>query len=134
MGAVVDTVILVLMIASCPAMLFLAVGFVWSQGAAIKSKFDPPEYQSVPLPVFRDRPPVPDAAAGSDLQEQLRAIAAGEGFLSAQARTKALGQRLHQRSGFTGMLRAHRDIADRFGAATARELESAWDGVGDWIG
>jgi hypothetical protein len=49
-------------------------------------------------------------------------------------RIRWIGSALNDAGGRKLMLQAHGAVRDRLGAACARELEVAWNGVGDWLG
>ncbi|WBB61663.1 hypothetical protein O7599_03655 [Streptomyces sp. WMMC500] len=72
------------------------------------------------------------------LVDELCEIGRGRGFLSVHAgkdgRTREIGAELHEAGGKQRMLSAHAAVRAELGQAHARELEAAWDGVGDWRG
>ncbi|CAI7597383.1 unnamed protein product [Penicillium pancosmium] len=47
---------------------------------------------------------------------------------------RSIGSALNHAGGKKLMLQAHEAVRDRLGAIRARELDVAWDGVGDWLG
>ncbi|WP_407562442.1 hypothetical protein [Streptomyces sp. 184] len=73
-----------------------------------------------------------------ELVAELRAIGRGRGFLSVHGgkdgRTREIGAELHEKGGKQKMLHAHAAVRAELGPVHARELEAAWDGVGDWWG
>lgn len=77
-------------------------------------------------------------ASLDELLPELVAIGAKEGFLSAgakrNARARAIGAELDRQGGMYLMRRAHAAVSASLGRIAARELEAAWDGVGDWLG
>jgi len=48
--------------------------------------------------------------------------------------TRKLGQQLHNTGGLRAMLLVHQRIRESLGTTAARELEAAWNGIGDWRG
>ena len=53
---------------------------------------------------------------------------------NAHHRTVELGERLNELGEFDAMFRAHKRVSEILGGPSARELELAWDGIGDWQG
>jgi hypothetical protein len=49
-------------------------------------------------------------------------------------RTVQIGEDLNRLGGMTLMLEAHGQVQNHLGHIPARELEVAWDGIGDWLG
>ncbi|MFW6722569.1 hypothetical protein ACHZ98_20860 [Streptomyces sp. MAR4 CNY-716] len=59
------------------------------------------------------------------------------GFLSRTGkdrRTREIGAELHRMGGKRRMVQAHDDVQAVLGRGPDRELELAWDGIGDWLG
>jgi hypothetical protein len=55
-------------------------------------------------------------------------------FLSeAKGRARQIGSQLHELGGKGYMLAAHQPIRQALGPVGARELEMAWDGIGNWM-
>ncbi|MEO3749446.1 hypothetical protein [Streptomyces sp. B6B3] len=84
----------------------------------------------------RMRVPAGDARA-NELANELLAIGRRGGFLTMQgkdARTRAIGAELDRMGGMQMMLDVHDVVAAEIGRLPARELEAAWDGIGDWMG
>lgn len=87
-----------------------------------------------------DRAKNPASASTADLIDELIAIGRVEkGLLPPRGselreRIKSIGSALNRIGGKELMLRAHAIVRESLGAARARELEAAWDGVGDWLG
>lgn len=83
-----------------------------------------------------------EARGGDDrtleLVEELRQIGRRRGFLSLHSgkdrRTREIGAELHALGGKRKMRYVHDKVRDDLGQVFARELEAAWDGVGDWLG
>ncbi|KAG0001670.1 hypothetical protein BGZ80_006138, partial [Entomortierella chlamydospora] len=50
-----------------------------------------------------------------------------------QGRVRSIGSMLNDAGGMMLMQQVHKAIRDRLGVSRARELEYAWDGVGDWL-
>jgi hypothetical protein len=78
--------------------------------------------------------------SAADLITELIDIGHAEGVLLAPrgselwGRVRSIGSALNDTGGKKLMLQAHETVRDRLGASRARELEVAWDGVGDWLG
>lgn len=78
--------------------------------------------------------------SAADLITELIDVGLAEGALLApkgselQERVQSVGSALNDAGGKKLMLQAHETVRDRLGATRARELEVAWDGVGDWLG
>jgi len=53
---------------------------------------------------------------------------------SSKARAREIGTMLNERAGLDLMLRAHQDAQRALGGASGRELEVAWNGIGEWLG
>ncbi|WIX81862.1 hypothetical protein QRX50_14425 [Amycolatopsis carbonis] len=76
----------------------------------------------------------------ADLINQLLAIGTKEQALLAprgsevRGRVQSIGAALDEAGGKELMLRAHGVIRQKLGPVLARQLEAAWDGVGDWLG
>lgn len=72
------------------------------------------------------------------MYEELIAIADEEGNLvpprgtASRARISAIGNALNGEGGLELMLRVHTDVALVVGSDLARELEMAWNGIGEW--
>ena len=75
-----------------------------------------------------------------ELVNLLLAIAEKEGALldrrgtELRARLQRIGAALHEAGGKDLMLEVHAEIRQKLGPTRARELEAAWDGVGNWLG
>lgn len=52
----------------------------------------------------------------------------------AQERAREIGEDLNRAGGLQLMLKAHGIVRAELGNVAARELESAWDGIGEWGG
>jgi ankyrin repeat protein len=64
-----------------------------------------------------------------------RLIAAYPGYLPRREGTvRQIGRALDERGGIALMLNAHRLVSERLGRTAGRELEVAWDGIGEWMG
>ncbi len=73
------------------------------------------------------------SAADNVLVEKL--VHAYPGYLPRrEGVVRDIGRELNSRGGNNLMLSAHAEIARRLGGVAARELESAWDGIGEWQG
>lgn len=59
-----------------------------------------------------------------------------EAFLGMRTRprTEEIGRQLHSVGGHAAMVEAYDAVRGRHGAGSARSLEMAWDGIGDWLG
>lgn len=71
------------------------------------------------------------------LVEELCGIGRGRGFLSRSGRdrrTREIGAELHEMGGIRKMREAHDEVRAELGRGPDRELEMAWDGIGDWLG
>jgi ankyrin repeat protein len=73
---------------------------------------------------------------GSDERALIdRLIAAYPGYLPRrEGAVRQIGRALDERGGIALMLEAHRVVSERLGGTAARELEVAWDGIGEWMG
>jgi hypothetical protein len=73
---------------------------------------------------------------GSDDQALVdRLIAAYPGYLPRrEGVVREIGRELNVRGGIDLMLSAHRAVSERLGGTAGRELEVAWDGIGEWMG
>lgn len=86
--------------------------------------------------------PPADAARGKkartdQLLDELFTIALTRGFLTrgeADPRTREIGAELDRTSGLRKMREAHAVVNTELGRTHARELDSAWDGIGRWLG
>ncbi|HUW32036.1 MAG TPA: hypothetical protein VM223_10520 [Planctomycetota bacterium] len=56
------------------------------------------------------------------------------GFLKQEQLTRAIGYRLNSLGGMPMMLKAHDAVRSMRGRVVGRELEVAWDGIGQWQG
>jgi hypothetical protein len=78
--------------------------------------------------------------SAAELITELIDVGHAEGSLLAppgselRGRIQSIGSALNHAGGKKLMLKAHGAVRDRLGATFARELEVAWDGVGDWLG
>ena len=64
-----------------------------------------------------------------------RLIAAYPGYLPRRdGVVREIGRALDARGGIALMLNAHRVVSERLGRTAGRELEVAWDGIGEWMG
>jgi ankyrin repeat protein len=52
----------------------------------------------------------------------------------ARRRARAIGETLCEQGGLELMLAAHERVRLELGGVAARELEAAWDGIGEWMG
>ncbi|GAA2657359.1 hypothetical protein GCM10010400_13560 [Streptomyces aculeolatus] len=71
------------------------------------------------------------------LVAELIEIGLSRGFLTRTGkdrRTREIGAELHRMGGKRRMVRAHDDVQAVLGRGPDRELELAWDGIGDWLG
>ncbi|WP_181788097.1 hypothetical protein [Streptomyces phytophilus] len=71
------------------------------------------------------------------LVAELIEIGLGRGFLTRTGkdrRTREIGAELHAMGGKRKMVQAHDDVQAVLGRGPDRELELAWDGIGDWLG
>jgi hypothetical protein len=53
---------------------------------------------------------------------------------SGEEKARQIGEQLNRVGGLQLMLKAHAAVAVKLGVVAARELESAWDGIGEWGG
>jgi hypothetical protein len=72
-------------------------------------------------------------------QVQVELLLTGKtgGYLTPSERlqhVRAIGMALYRYGGHPEMLRTHQMVAAALGQGKARELESAWDGIGQWFG
>ena len=51
-----------------------------------------------------------------------------------KARAREIGERLNQIDGNELMLAVHSRVSQSLGGSSGRELEVAWDGIGEWMG
>jgi hypothetical protein len=78
-------------------------------------------------------------AAGkvASMTEELVAIGRGRGFIpggESDKRTRQIGAKLHKAGGMDLVQQVHAAVADRVGKRSAsRELDVAWDRIGDWL-
>ncbi|KAG0054374.1 hypothetical protein BGZ83_011383 [Gryganskiella cystojenkinii] len=78
--------------------------------------------------------------SATDLITELIDVGLAEGALlgprgsEIRERVQSIGSALNDAGGKKLMLQAHKTVRDRLGVTRARELEVAWDGVGDWLG
>lgn len=80
------------------------------------------------------REPQPElSAADMELVEKL--VQAHPGYLPRrEGVVREVGRELNARGGNKLMLAAHAAVRARLGGVAARELEMAWDGIGEWMG
>lgn len=52
----------------------------------------------------------------------------------AKLRARAIGEQLNALGGNDYMLAGHEQVRQTLGAVAARELEVAWNGIGEWLG
>lgn len=52
----------------------------------------------------------------------------------ARHRARQIGEELNETGGIKLMLAAHEVVGSQLGSGAARELEAAWDGIGEWAG
>ena len=81
--------------------------------------------------------PVDEDTRTDQLLDELAVIASTRGFLSMKGkdpRTREIGAELDRMNGMQKMRDVHRVVAAELGGVRARELEVAWDGIGDWRG
>ncbi|MES4901469.1 MULTISPECIES: hypothetical protein [unclassified Streptomyces] len=81
--------------------------------------------------------PVDEDTRTDQLLDELVEIARTRGFLSMKGkdqRTREIGAELDRMNGMQKMRDVHRVVAAELGGVRARELEVAWDGIGDWRG
>ncbi|MEU1371416.1 hypothetical protein ABZ454_35540 [Streptomyces sp. NPDC005803] len=74
-----------------------------------------------------------------DLIDELIAIGRGRGFVRASpfradARTLEIGRALDRKGGMDMMRSVHDAVREIVGGGLSRELDVAWDGIGDWLG
>ena len=53
---------------------------------------------------------------------------------NALPRARQIGRRLYEKGGNDLMLQVHRDLKNELRGASGRELEVAWNGIGEWQG
>lgn len=106
----------------------------------------PPARAALDTAPFLDPPParagrradaVDEDTRTDQLLDELAEIGRTRGFLHAagkDTRTREIGAELNRMNGKQKMLDAHAVVAAELGRLHARELEAAWDGVGDWRG
>jgi hypothetical protein len=81
--------------------------------------------------------PVDEDTRTDQLLDELAEIARTRGFLSMKGkdpRTREIGAELDRMNGMQKMRDVHRVVAAELGGVRARELEAAWDGIGNWRG
>ncbi|KAF9287625.1 hypothetical protein BGZ68_001546 [Mortierella alpina] len=82
----------------------------------------------------------PASLSTADLIAELIDVGLAEGALLGPkdseiwGRVQSIGSALNDAGGMELMRQAHKTVRDRLGATRARELEVAWDGVGNWLG
>ena len=89
------------------------------------------------MPLSSADPAVDEDTRTDQLLDELAVIARTRGFLSMKgrdSRTREIGAELHRMNGMQKMRDVHRAVAAELGGVRARELEVAWDGIGDWQG
>lgn len=52
----------------------------------------------------------------------------------AKGRAREIGELLYDRGGHDLMLQVHEEVRQALGGSSGRELEVAWDGIGEWQG
>jgi hypothetical protein len=58
-----------------------------------------------------------------------------KGYLPREpGRTRDIGEELSRMGGINLMRKAHQRVSSKLGNVKARELESAWAGIGGWLG
>jgi len=78
---------------------------------------------------------VPRELGGDERALVDRLIAAHPGYLPRrEGVVREIGRELNERGGIALMLDAHRAVSERLGGTAGRELEVAWDGIGEWMG
>ena len=82
--------------------------------------------------------PKPDplpALSAADLELVAALLRSYPGYLPRrEGVVRDAGRKLNERGGNKLMLSAHAEVAQRLGGVAARELEVAWDGIGEWMG
>lgn len=72
------------------------------------------------------------------MTRELVEIGTGRGFMTVEKddeRTREIGHRLDRLGGMELMQRVHANVSQQLPyRARSRELERAWDGIGDWRG
>lgn len=96
---------------------------------------------SIPAERALERAKIPSVVpSAAELITELIDIGHAEGALLApggselRGRVRSIESALNDAGGKKLMLQAHEAVRGRFKPTIARELEVAWDGVGDWLG
>lgn len=98
----------------------------------------PPPVATPTAPASGAEESMPVAAKGSDsglerLVDELESIGRTTGYLPRrEGRTRDIGEELNGLGGLELMRTAHERIGSSLGNVKARELESAWGGIGQW--
>ncbi|HLX60146.1 MAG TPA: hypothetical protein VKX17_02575 [Planctomycetota bacterium] len=112
-----------------------------TQEVAVRKKKE--SRRDLPPPLFNRVPaaappamsePLPElSAADMGLVEKL--VQSYPGYLPRrEGVVREVGRELNSRGGMKLMLAAHDAVRNRLGGVAARELEVAWDGIGEWMG
>jgi hypothetical protein len=88
-----------------------------------------------PLPAQQDVPVVEKSKSVEELIAELISIGRSKSYLPREeGRTRDIGAELDRIGSLPLMQKAHEQVNATLGYARARELESAWAGIGQWLG
>lgn len=96
---------------------------------------EPQQAVASPIPAQEEIPVVKKSSSVAELIAELIAIGRVKSYLPREeGRTREIGVELNRIGSLALMQKAHEQVNSALGYARARELESAWAGIGQWLG
>lgn len=104
-------------------------------GKDISFGSEPQQAVASPIHAQQEIPVMEKSSSVAELIEELIAIGRVKSYLPREeGRTRDIGTELNRIGSLALMQKAHAQVNSALGYARARELESAWAGIGQWLG